>query len=278
MLTIGFVDVWRLFNWFWQSVIAHQGIIIAVVTIIILLISYRVLTKQLGNFLTNRIVELPNRQQILSIWHQFWIVGGTVLIVVGLSGSLSSLGISLGFMVAALGIAMRVPVTGFIAWIMIQLIKPFKIGDRIIVGNINPMEGEVIDITLFHTVLKSIGEGPLLDNQEEKLIFIANATLFDQPIQCSELAEKIIKEISIVTTIDSDIEVTEQLIIYSLVIADTEKEIEQQFKILVELLDGGIKFKLRCLMPRNVAQDLASAVTIAIIENIQKAQQVKLKV
>lgn len=73
-------------------------------------------------------------------------VGG----VIAYAGSWSGLGISAGLFSAAMGWALQRPIVGVAAWIILILKRPFEVGDRIMIGD---LEGNVTHMTITHITL-----------------------------------------------------------------------------------------------------------------------------
>jgi small-conductance mechanosensitive channel len=66
--------------------------------------------------------------------------------------------VSLGLISLILGFALQTPITSFIGWIYLLVKAPYKVGDRIRIGEAT---GDVIDVSYFDTTLWEFG-GPLL--------------------------------------------------------------------------------------------------------------------
>ena len=64
---------------------------------------------------------------------------------------------SLGLISLVLGFALKTPITSFIGWIYILAREPYRVGDRISIGEAT---GDVIDVTYLDTTLWEVG-GPM---------------------------------------------------------------------------------------------------------------------
>ena len=114
--------------------------------------------------------RLPQEKQaVVSLLASSSYVG---ILVVGLITALSKLGINVTALIAglgltgfALGFALKDIISNLLAGILIILLTPFRVGDRIRVGS---NEGKVIEINLRYTVLES----------KEERILIPNSTMF----------------------------------------------------------------------------------------------------
>ena len=80
--------------------------------------------------------------------------------------------VSFGLLSLILGFALQTPITSFIGWIYILVRKPYRVGDRIMIGN---AKGDVIDVSYLDTTLWEFG-GPYLstDHPSGRIIKFPN--------------------------------------------------------------------------------------------------------
>jgi len=85
--------------------------------------------------------------------------------------------VSLGLVSLILGLALQAPITSFFAWIYILVRKPYRVGDRIRIGDAT---GDVIDVGYFDTTLWEFG-GELLstDHPSGRIIKFPNSHVFN---------------------------------------------------------------------------------------------------
>ena len=93
-------------------------------------------------------------------------------------GLISSIGTFLGLMTAGIAIALKDPIVNIAAWLFILIRQPFKVGDRIQIGN---NAGDVIDIRIFQFSLIEIGNWVDADQSTGRVIHIPNGTVFTTP-------------------------------------------------------------------------------------------------
>jgi small-conductance mechanosensitive channel len=177
-------------------------------------------------------------EDVLKVWtYIIWLLGYLLalsVIVENLGAFLMSLGL-IGF---GLTFAMRTPLSCFVAWIMIITHKPFRVNDRIKVGEV---EGDVIDITLLYTVLREIrrgGSGPT-----GRLITFPNSRLLEESIVNYTLDfEYIWDKVSVSVTYESDRKLAEKIVkdCASEVIGETMKEGAEAMKNLSTRKHGAI--------------------------------------
>jgi len=109
------------------------------------------------------------------------LVVGAIVLVIGISivfvnwyGALTALGI--GSII--IGLAVQTPAKSFIAWIYILIRQPFRVGDRIKIGDAT---GEVIDVSYLDTTLWEFGGKYLSgDHPSGRVIRFPNEKVLDE--------------------------------------------------------------------------------------------------
>lgn len=88
--------------------------------------------------------------------------------------------LSLGLISLILGFALQTPITSFIGWIYILVREPYRVGDRIRVGEAT---GDVIDVSYLDTTLWEFG-GPYLstDHPSGRIIKFPNSNILNTPV------------------------------------------------------------------------------------------------
>jgi small-conductance mechanosensitive channel len=106
--------------------------------------------------------------------------GYALSLIIGLITALGTIGINVSALVAslgltgfALGFALRDALSNLLAGVLILIYRPFQVSDRI---SVMGFEGEVLDIDLRYTTLRSNG----------KKVLIPNSNLFTHPINLPE--------------------------------------------------------------------------------------------
>jgi small-conductance mechanosensitive channel len=145
-----------------------------------------------------------NALAFLSIWKYSF----TIIVVMGLvfyfGGDITGLGIWAGLMTAALGWALQRPITGIAGWIMVVVKRPFRVGDRIMIGSV---KGDVININLTHIHLKEVGGTIASEETSGRVIMIPNSKLFEMDIINYTLTDDfILDEVVTTVTYESDID------------------------------------------------------------------------
>jgi small-conductance mechanosensitive channel len=88
--------------------------------------------------------------------------------------------VSLGLISLILGFALQTPISSFIGWVYILMRAPYRVGDRIQIGE---ARGDVIDVSYLDTTLWEIGGRHLsTDHPSGRLIKFPNTNVFSTPV------------------------------------------------------------------------------------------------
>lgn len=88
--------------------------------------------------------------------------------------------VSFGLISLVLGFALQTPITSFIGWVYILVREPYRVGDRIKIGQVT---GDVIDVNYLDTTLWEFG-GDLLSTEHPsgRIIKFPNSTVLSSPV------------------------------------------------------------------------------------------------
>lgn len=119
---------------------------------------------------------------------------------------------SLGLISLVLGFALQTPITSFIGWIYILARHPYRVGDRISIGDAT---GDVIEVTYLDTTLWEVG-GPNVSSSHPsgRLIKFPNATVLTSAVYnfSWDMFPYIWDEISFQIAYDSDLAFVSEVI------------------------------------------------------------------
>ena len=89
--------------------------------------------------------------------------------------------VSIGLFSLIMGLAVQTPVTSFLAWIYILVRSPYRVGDRIKIGEAT---GDVIDVSYLDTTLWEFGGGDLLstDHPTGRIIKFPNSKVLNTTV------------------------------------------------------------------------------------------------
>jgi small-conductance mechanosensitive channel len=88
--------------------------------------------------------------------------------------------VSLGLISLVLGFALQTPITSFIGWVYILVRTPYRVGDRVRIGDAT---GDVIDVSYLDTTLWEFGGEYLsTDHPSGRIIKFPNASVLTTPV------------------------------------------------------------------------------------------------
>ena len=161
-------------NYFGLSPEVQTKIFESLFVILVIIIIQRLIRK----FLIGKIADIKIRYQ----WQKISLYIAVFLIVLFLINTwlniFGSVATFLGLISAGIAIALKDPLVNMVAWLFILIRQPFKVGDRIQIGEI---AGDVIDIRLFQFSINEIGNWVDADQSTGRIIHIPNGIVFTQP-------------------------------------------------------------------------------------------------
>lgn len=114
--------------------------------------------------------------------------------------------VSLGLISLILGFALQTPITSFIGWIYLLIRQPYRVGDRIQIGD---AKGDVIDVSYLDSTLWEFG-GPYLSTQHPsgRIIKFPNSLVLNETVYNYSwpLFPYVWNEIKFQVAYDSDLE------------------------------------------------------------------------
>ncbi len=114
-----------------------------------------------------------------------------------------------------LGWSLQAPVSGFAAYVLVSLKRPFRPGDRIQMPQLG-LTGDVKDVGVMYTTLDQVGGTIGSEEAVGRHILVPNAMLFSQVVinyTVTQEAAYMLDEVVIRITFDSDWEAAERLLI-----------------------------------------------------------------
>ena len=116
----------------------------------------------------------------------------------------------LGLVSAGVAIALKDPLTNLVGWAFILWRRPFRVGDRIQLGD---QMGDVIDVRVFQFSLMEIGNWVKADQSTGRIIHIPNGLVFTLPLANYTYGfSHIWNEIPIIITFESHWEKAKELL------------------------------------------------------------------
>ncbi|MFC1495699.1 mechanosensitive ion channel family protein, partial [Thermodesulfobacteriota bacterium] len=148
-------------------------------------------------------------------WRRAVLYTYTILLIVLIGPiwirGITSLTTFLGLASAGIAVAMHDTIANLAGWFFIIWRKPFKVGDRIEIGEI---AGDVIDIRIFQFSIIEIGNWVDADQSTGRIVHVPNSKVLREPLANSHIGfEYIWHEIPVLITFESDWKKAKDLLI-----------------------------------------------------------------
>lgn len=189
-------------NWFQKTLGISPDVQTNIIISLMIVFGIIFIRYLLVRLIIHKIEDLNQRYQ----WRKFSLYISVFIILLFLAtnwlGLIGSVGTFLGLMTAGIAIALKDPIVNVVAWFFILVRQPFKVGDRIQIGD---QAGDVIDIRIFQFSLIEIGNWVDADQSTGRVIHIPNGIVFTTPQSNYTTGfEQIWHEIPILITFESD--------------------------------------------------------------------------
>lgn len=159
---------------------------------------------------STKFLDITSRRTLIKVWNYFIWLSAFLVIISDYFGSLKSLGLSIGLVSAGLAIALQQPITSIVSWMVINAKRVYRIGDRIVVKD---LKGDVVDITMFHTVLREFGRGFEGDDPTGVLVTIPNNIILTEAVyNYTQEFPFVWDEIPVSITYESDFDLAQELV------------------------------------------------------------------
>jgi len=181
-----------------------------------------------------------------------------------------------------LGWSLQAPVSGFAAWLLVSIKRPFRPGDRIQFPNLG-LTGDVKDIGPMYVVLDQVGGTVGSEEAVGRHILMPNAMLFSQVVinfaVCQEAAY-MLDEVVVRITYDSNMRKAEQILLDAArkVTGDVIQATGIEPYIRSDLYDYGIYLRLRYQTKVKDRARLAYEINMEIVQEIQHTTSVDLAI
>jgi small-conductance mechanosensitive channel len=187
-----------------------------------------------------------------------------------------------------LGWSLQGPVSGFVAWILITIKRPFRIGDRVLFPSWG-LIGDVLDVGVMHTRLNQVGGTVGSEDKSNREILIPNAILWANVIinYTSSLqaagsngeaptSRYVLDEVVTRVTFDSDWEEAERILVGAAkaVTGQIVKESGMQPYVRSDMYDYGVYMRLRFMTVATDRPRVTYEITKRIVKGFQESNKV----
>jgi small-conductance mechanosensitive channel len=146
----------------------------------LLIIVALAIAKSIRVYMISQIENTPARYNLTRVLN---LITALAILMIGLSvlaANWYTALVSLGIISLILGFALQTPITSFIGWIYLLIRQPYKVGDRIKIGD---AKGDVIDVSYLDTTLWEFG-GPYLSTEHPsgRIIKFPNSLVLSETV------------------------------------------------------------------------------------------------
>jgi small-conductance mechanosensitive channel len=191
-----------------------------------------------------------------------------------------------------LGWSLQAPISGVAAWMLISIMRPFRVGDRIQLPSFG-LVGDVVDVSALYTTLNQVGGSVGSEEPADRTILIPNAMLFgalvinytpkhqDELIRQShshnekkdgDISSYMLDEFVLRLTFDSDWDEAERILLETAreVTANIIQETGEQPYIRADMADWyGVFMRLRFLTNATMRPKIIHEISKRVFKAIQ---------
>jgi len=208
-------------------------------------------------------------------------VAGIAIIaaVLALFGVLGTVGTALGaFSGLILGWSLQAPVSGVAAWVMVSLMRPFRVGDRIQLPSLG-LVGDVVELSPMYTQLNQVGGAVGSEEAVNRPILIPNAMLFSQVVinyTARQDAAFILDEVVTRITYDTDWDEAEAILISAAreATGDIIVQTGQEPYVRSDMYDYGVYMRLRFMTKATDRPRITYEIIKRILKGFQRSARV----
>lgn len=261
----------------WNAILQfkYTPLIAMGLAIIGVVIFYQVIMRRIQRFATQRAYKAENAQTFFFVSRYVFMFTVVVGMIFLFGDTIGILGLTLGFVMTLLGWGIRNPIMNLAGWLMIVLRKPFRIGDRVILGG---LIGDVKDISITYTLLDQVGGTVGGEERSGRSVMIPNLHLFRWTIINYTLDEKyILDEVPIRLTYDSDIERAEEIMLRhgNEITADVIRETGESAFVRFAMIPSGVIARLRYRVLAPERQKISTLIVERIFEEFARTEGIR---
>ncbi|HME51103.1 MAG TPA: mechanosensitive ion channel family protein [Candidatus Lokiarchaeia archaeon] len=221
-----------------------------------------------------------------------------IIMIVVLWGDLGAVGgLFALFGGSMLGWSLQAPISGIAAWLMVSIVRPFRVGDRVQLPQYG-LVGDVVSISPLYTTLNQVGGSVGSEEPADRTILVPNAMLFssliinytpkhqDELVALRSCAPEpprayMLDEFLLRITFDSDWDEAEKILLDAAraITVDIIKETKQEPYIRGDYSDWyGPFLRLRFLTNATERPKIMYEISKAVFKAIQKSDKVDMAI
>ena len=259
----------------------YSGFVYGILSVIVMIVLFRVMTKMLRRYTRKRAFKEENERAFIRRWQYGYIFAATAICVTAFSGEIQALGITMGFIGSIMAWMLSAPVRNMAGWLFLIISRPFKLGDRIIMGGVT---GDVIDITMNFIVLDQVGGTTTGEERSGRGVLVPMSWMFGQIINnysmklpSDEAGQKyLLDEVVVRITYNSDWDEAERILkeVALEITGDAVAETGEEPYIRAEFFPSGVFVRIRYRVAPTDRQRVWSEIVKRVSERLAESDKV----
>jgi hypothetical protein len=181
-----------------------------------------------------------------------------------------------------MGFSLQAPISGFAAWVLVSVMRPFRPGDRVQFPSLG-LVGDVKDVGLMYTILDQVGGSVGSEEAVGRNILIPNAMLFSQVAinyTVTQESAYMLDEVVVRITFNSNWETAEKILLQAAaeITADIIANTKMKPYMRSDLYDYGVYLRLRYQTSVKDRAEISYKISKKIFEEIQQEPTVDLAI
>ena len=183
-----------------------------------------------------------------------------------------------GFAGLLMGWSLQAPVSGLAAWVLVNIKRPFRVGDRVMMPAWG-LIGDVTQVGTMYTVLNQVGGTVGSEEAAGRDILIPNAMLFSNVVinyTPQQIAAVVLDEVVVRITYDSDWDAAERILLEAAeeVTSGIIKQTGQRPYIRSDMYDYGVYMRLRYMTATMDRPRIVHEITKRIFNRVRVTPEV----
>lgn len=203
-------------------------------------------------------------KQVISVYKYAVLIALTLVVMVLLYGVIGPAITSIGLLAAGLTLALQRPILNIVGWFLIVTKRPYKIGDRVDIGNVG---GYVHDVALMYTHVSLVEK----DESTGRMAYVPNEMVLTQPIVNHTKGSALVWcEIKARVPPQADLEKTMKKLLEC-----AEEAVGREMKAASKKWNAKVKPEVRARMDYLPSNQLFIELTLRYLCNVKEMQAVK---
>ena len=256
----------------------YSGFVYGILSVIVMLTLFKLMTRMLRRHTRKRAFREENERAFIRRWQYGYIFASAAICVTAFSGEIQAMGITVGFIGSIMAWMLSAPIRNMAGWLFLIISRPFKMGDRIIIGGVT---GDVTDITMNFIIMEQVGGTTTGEEKSGRGMLAPTQWLFGHIVNNysmqleSDAAGKkyLLDEVVVRITYDSDWDEAERILkqVAAEVTAEAAAETGEDPYIRAEFFPSGVHMRIRYMVAptdrQRVWSEIARRVSVRIDES-----------